>query len=779
MKNDATEGCNHRSNLTGETMKCRMEISVKGIVQGVGFRPFVYNLASKHNLLGYVLNNSAGVFIDVEGERASLDAFFSTIQKQPPPLAVIFEIHGALANPVGYSNFTIRESEEEPEKFVPISPEIATCDECLAELFDPGDRRYRYPFINCTNCGPRFTIVKDIPYDRKFTTMAPFVMCAQCQKEYDNPRDRRFHAQPNACAVCGPRLSLLEADGGEIAVSDVIAEACRLLREGYILAVKGLGGYHLACDALNEEAVARLRARKFREFKPFALMVRDTSDANRLCHVDEEEETLLRSRLRPIVLLRKRRDCAAAEAVAPNQRYHGVMLPYTPMHHLLLAESGLVLVMTSGNISSEPIVYHDDEGLRRLSGIADYYVLHNREIHIRTDDSVARVWRKKSTVLRRSRGYVPFPLLMSRQFQGRILACGAELKNTFCLTRGNYVFLSHHIGDLENLETLTSFETGIEHFKRIFNVQPDCVAYDLHPDYLSTKYALSVEDLPKFGVQHHHAHAVSCMGDNGLEGEVIGVSFDGTGYGTDGRIWGGEFLVCSESSFRRMGHLEYAALPGGERAIKEPWRMGASYLNKYFGEEMWKLGIDFVRRIDANKGRTIIRMIRQGINSPLTSSAGRLFDAVSALAGVRDEVHYEGQAAIELEMASGEDASSYPFDIREDGEVGIVSLEPLVRAIVFDLANGRDAGTIGARFHNTLSDVVLELCRRIRDATALDRVVLSGGVFQNTRLLERTSDLLERKGFSVFTHHRVPPNDGGIALGQALIANAAMKKPKS
>ncbi len=775
-RSDRIQGDRLRS--AGESMNCRMEINVRGIVQGVGFRPFVYNLAGRHQLLGYVLNDGAGVSIDVEGEKASVEAFFRALQKEPPPLAVIFEIRGVFSDPVGYTDFTIRQSEADPEKFVPISPEIATCDDCLRELFDPSDRRHRYPFINCTNCGPRFTIVKDVPYDRKFTTMEPFPMCGACRKEYEDPENRRFHAQPNACPACGPQLSLLGADGREIPVSDVVAEACRLLKEGFILAVKGLGGYHLACDASDERAVGRLRSRKFREFKPFALMVRDIPQARSLCLVGEEEEHLLRGRLRPIVLLRKREDCPAAGSVAPNQRYHGIMLPYTPLHHLLLAESGLVLVMTSGNISSEPIVYHDAEGLRRLKGIADFYLLHNREIHIRTDDSVTRVCRGKSTVLRRSRGYAPFPLLMNKQFEGRILACGAELKNTFCLTRSNYAFLSHHIGDLENLETLTSFETGIEHFKRIFNISPDCVAYDLHPEYLSTRYALSLAGLSKIGVQHHHAHIVSCMGDNGLAGEVIGVSFDGTGYGTDGRIWGGEFLICSESEFRRSGHLEYMALPGSERAIKEPWRMGVSCLSKFFGEAMWDLDIDFVRRIDANKARTIARMIHQKINSPLTSSAGRLFDAVSALAGVRDEVHYEGQAAIELEMAAGREDGSYPFDIQESGDAHIVQLEPLIRALVSDLSRGLGAAAVAARFHNTMSDVVLAMSRRLRDATGIERIALSGGVFQNIRFLERTTDLLERGGFTVFTHHRVPPNDGGIALGQALVASAMRKKAR-
>ena len=694
------------------------------------------------------------------------------VKENPPPLAVIFEMQSRCLDPIGYEDFRIKKSEGEKEKFVPISPEISTCADCLAEVFDPSDRRYRYPFTNCTNCGPRFTIVKDIPYDRKFTTMAPFVMCRECQKEYDFPEDRRFHAQPNACPVCGPQLSLFNREGVGIQPHDVIAEVCRLLKEGYILAIKGLGGYHLACDALNEEAVTRLRSRKYREYKPFAIMVQDMESAKRLCLVNAEEEKILSSIQRPIVLLRKRTDCPTSENVSPNQKYHGVMLPYTPLHHLLLRESGLVLVMTSGNISSEPIVYKDDESLNVLKGIADYYLLHDREIHIRTDDSVSRIWRGQGTVLRRSRGYAPFPLLMPFKFKGRILSCGAELKNTFSLTRGNFVFMSHHIGDLENLETFTSFEEGIKHFKRIFNIEPTVVAYDLHPEYLSTKYALSQEGLQKIGVQHHHAHIVSCMGDNEIDGEVIGVAFDGTGYGTDGKIWGGEILVCDYKGFRRASHLEYTPLPGGEKAIKEPWRMAATMLNKVYGDGMFDLNLDFIRDLDRAKWATIKKMIEKRLNSPLTSSAGRLFDAVSALLGIRKEVYYEGQAAIELEMAAEQDENSYPFLQRKTGDTSEILLEPMIRGIVSDLMSGAGVGVISARFHNTMSEIILSVCLGVRMTSGLERVVLSGGVFQNTLLLERTFDLLQENGFKVYIHHRVPPNDGGIALGQSIIANA-------
>jgi hydrogenase maturation protein HypF len=760
-------------------MKCRMQINIKGIVQGVGFRPFIYNLARKYNLLGYVLNNTTGVFIEVEGDRSAIKEFMNSVRTQPPPQAEIFEMQSQHVEPLGYQDFTIRESEEQEEKFVPISPELATCEDCLNELFDPFDRRYRYPFINCTNCGPRFTIVKDIPYDRKFTTMSVFPMCERCHSEYEDPADRRFHAQPNACPVCGPKLSLLNNEGAAISVTDVITEVCKLLKEGEVVAIKGLGGYHLACDALNEDAVTRLRSRKFREYKPFAIMVKDIETAKQICYVDREEWNLLKGVKRPIVLLRKRPDCPVAEDVAPNQRYHGVMLPYTPLHHLLMRESGLILVMTSGNISSEPIVFKDEDARERLKGIADYFVVHNREIYIRTDDSVSRIWHGKEIILRRSRGYAPHPVLMQNPFVEQILACGAELKNTFCLTKGNYAFMSHHIGDLENLETLSSFENGIEHFKRIFNIEPTFVAYDLHPEYLSTKYALSLRDIPKLGVQHHHAHIVSCMGDNGIDGEVIGVSFDGTGYGTDGKIWGGEFLLCDFGTFERVAHFEYVPLPGGEKAIKEPWRMAASSLYRIYGDDMMGLEIDFVKGLDKDKLQILKRMIDKKINSPLTSSAGRLFDAVSALLGVRKEVYYEGQAAIELEMkASPEENGIYQFNQREYGNKTEIGVESLIKGIVSDLAGRMGADIISARFHNSVAHIVLNVCLRIRELRSIDRVVLSGGVFQNALLLERTFALLNANNFDVYTHHRVPPNDGGIALGQAIIANEWIKRGK-
>ena len=761
-------------------MKHGMKISVKGIVQGVGFRPFIYHLARSLNLSGYVRNDTTGVSIEAEGEQSDIQMFIESIKKNHPPRAEIFEIDSKKnTHLTGYRDFEIRESAGQEEKFIPISPELATCSECLAELFNPQDRRFRYPFINCTNCGPRFTIVKDIPYDRKLTTMSVFPMCGECDSEYHDPGNRRFHAQPNACPVCGPGLTLLDSEKRKIPVQDAISRVSTLLKEGNIIAVKGIGGYHLACDARNDDAVSRLRARKFREYRPFALMVKDIRTASEICFVNEEEEQLLSGVKRPIVLMKKRPDTPVSEGVAPNQKYLGVMLPYTPLHHLILTESELILVMTSANVSSEPIVYKDKDAFDRLEGITDYYVVHKREIHMRTDDSVSRVHLGEEVVIRRSRGYAPHPLLMKRPFAAQILACGAELKNTFCLTRGIYAFLSHHIGDLENMETLSSFEEGIEHFKKIFNIEPAVIAYDLHPGYLSTRYAHSLGNIRKTGIQHHHAHIASCMGDNGLEGEIIGVSFDGTGYGTDGRIWGGEFLICDYESFHRAAHFEYFQLNGGEKAIKEPWRIAASLLHKIYSDDMMDLDIDFIRRLEKDKWHILKQIIVKGVNSQMTSSVGRLFDAVSALLGIRKEIYYEAQAAVELEMkADAIDNGCYGFDYADREGTTEIVFDQVIKGIISDMSKRIGVGIIAARFHNTIAAIVLETCLKIRKQAGIGRVAMSGGVFQNSLLLEKTHDILHKNGFKVYTHHRVPANDGGISLGQAVIASEMLRTGK-
>jgi hydrogenase maturation protein HypF len=748
----------------------RAEIGITGIVQGIGFRPFIYNLAQKHLIRGWVLNNEKGVLIDAESEDGNLDRFIQDIPKLAPPLARIESFDVKYLEPLGYTTFEIRKSEETQEKFTLISPDVATCDQCLSELFSPQNFRYRYPFINCTLCGPRFTIIRDIPYDRQKTTMAPFIMCPVCQKEYEDPSDRRFHAQPNACSACGPSLHLEDRAGKEVP-GDPIVKTLDLLSKGRIVAIEGLGGFHLACDAKNQDAVSSLRSRKFREDKPFAVMCRNLEEVKEHCEVNEEEEKLLLSVERPIVILRRKENSPVARAVAPYQDTLGVMLPYSPLHHLLLNGPLKTLVMTSGNVSDEPISYKNEEAFRRLSKIADYFLFHNREIHMRCDDSVTRIIEGKPCILRRSRGYVPFPIKLSFPIE-MILACGGELKNTFCLTRGQYAFMSHHIGDLENLETLTSFEEGIEHFKRLFYIEPKAVAYDLHPDYLSTQYAFSIPDIPKIGVQHHHAHIVSAMAENGIEEDVIGIALDGTGFGLDGTIWGGEFIKANLRDFDRLAHLKKVPMPGGSMAIKEPWRMAMVYLSEAFGDETTKLKIDLIRRIDPQKWDVLKRAIEKKINTPLTSSMGRLFDAISSLLSIRDEVHYEGQAAIELEMIADHGVKEkYPFHIYKDEKPMVVDSQEMIRGIVRDLIDGAPASKISGKFHRTIAGFIIETCESIRSKEELNQVVLSGGVFQNIFLLSLVTEGLKKSGFDVYTHHLVPPNDGGVSLGQAVIAH--------
>jgi hydrogenase maturation protein HypF len=753
----------------------RVEIGISGIVQGIGFRPYIYNLAQKHFIRGWVLNNEKGVFIDAEGEDGHLDRFIQEIPKLAPPLARIELFQVKHLEPLGSTTFEIRKSEEVQEKFVLISPDVATCEQCLTELFSPQNFRYRYPFINCTLCGPRFTIIQDIPYDRHKTTMAPFTMCLVCQKEYEDPSNRRFHAQPNACPACGPSLRLEDKEGKEVP-GDPIEKTLDLLRREAIVAIKGLGGFHLACDAKNNEAVASLRSRKYREDKPFAVMCPNLEEVKQHCEVNEEEEKLLLSVERPIVILRRKEGSTIAHAVAPYQNTLGVMLPYSPLHHLLLNGSLKTLVMTSGNISDEPISYKNGEAKNRLSKIADYFLFHNREIHMRCDDSVTRVFEGKPYVLRRSRGYVPFPIKLSFPFE-MILACGGELKNTFCLTRGQYAFMSHHIGDLENLETLTSFEEGIEHFKKLFYIEPKAVAYDLHPDYLSTKYALSLLDMPKIGVQHHHAHIVSAMAENGIEGDVIGVALDGTGFGTDGTIWGGEVLKANYRDFDRLAHLKKVPMPGGSMAIKEPWRMAMVYLSEAFGDEATKPEIDLIKRIDFQKWDILKRAIEKKINTPWTSSMGRLFDAVSSLLSIKDEVHYEGQAAIELEMIADHNVGEeYSFQILKGERPMVIDPAEIIRGVVHDLVQGIPLSKISGKFHRTVARLIIETCEAIRSKERLNRVVLSGGVFQNIFLLSLVVEGLRKSGFDVHTHHLVPTNDGGISLGQAVIAHMRLSE---
>ncbi len=754
----------------------RLHIYVEGIVQGVGFRPFVYGLARRNGLAGFVLNDTNGVTIELEGEKSALERFVKTLRDDPPPLAFIERIVLASRPPKGEENFTIAGSQTEEERRVAVAPDAATCEACLTELFDRSNRRYRYPFINCTQCGPRFTIVIDVPYDRRRTTMVDFQMCAACAREYQDPADRRFHAEPNACPRCGPKIRLIDGEAGEAAARDAILEAAKMLRQGAILALKGLGGYHLACNAFDHAAAARLRKKKHREDKPFALMAGDLQAVRELCVVDAAEEALLCSRKRPIVLLKKREPGSLAPAVAPGQRHLGLMLPYTPLHHLLLADAGTPLVMTSGNLSDEPIAYEDADAMARLGSIADYFLVHDRRIRVRCDDSVARVVESRETVIRRARGYAPWPIATHVSFAKPILACGAQLKNTFAVAKGNRVYLSQHVGDLENYEAYKSFLEGVEHFERLFDVEPAVVAHDLHPGYLSTRYATELTGVRKVGVQHHHAHIASCMAEHGLDGPVIGVAFDGLGYGGDGTIWGGEFLVADFAGYARRAHLRYVPLAGGDAAIRQPWRSALSYLHDALGTDPAALALPRWEAVPQKSIALVRSMIARKLNMVETSSCGRLFDAAASIIGLRHQVNYEGQAAIELEMAlsdAGDEAYSFAIN---GADIWEIDMRPAIRSMVRDVTERESQGRIAAKFHNTLVLAVVEICRRLGSAQGLNRVCLSGGAFQNMYLLGRAVGALRQCGFEVFCHSRVPTNDGGIALGQAVIANELMRR---
>jgi hydrogenase maturation protein HypF len=782
--------------------RVRKQIRVHGIVQGVGFRPFVYNLAQSLGLSGYVLNSSAGVLIEVEGDPEQIGRFVRELRDNPPPLALldqvqIEDISSAMPDAAGDCIFSIRESLDEPGQLAPVSPDVSTCPDCLRELQTPGNRRFGYPFTNCTNCGPRYTITRMVPYDRPRTTMACFAMCEQCLREYENPADRRFHAQPNACPDCGPSLTLSPGEAGP-----AIPRVRQLLRQGRILAIKGLGGFHLVCDPFNDAAVRLLRERKKRSDKPFALMVPDAASAEKLCFVSDAERTALTSIRRPIVILARRptqeTGAPLSPAIAPGNNTLGVMLPYTPLHRLLFGDERLgderlgdepfgdepfgdepfgdefsALIMTSGNRSEEPIVTGNREAAQRLHAIADAFLFHNRDIHTRVDDSVVRVVAGQERVLRRSRGYAPHPVALGFPV-AEILACGAELKNTFCLTKDRYAFLSQHIGDLENYETLVFYRETLDRMQQLFRIAPAAVAYDLHPQYLSTKLALDMTELPRIGVQHHHAHIASCMAENGIAGKVIGVAFDGTGFGLDGKIWGGEFLIADFAGFERRAHFRYVALAGGDTAVREPWRLALSYLLDTFGARLSSLDLPLWRRVPPKKIAAVRSMIERRINTIETSAAGRLFDAVASIAGVRDEVNFEAQAAIELEGCALPDAdASYPFEIA-GGNPWQIDVRPAIERMVRDVSEAKPAGWIAAAFHNTMTAIVVEVCLRLRSSERINRVCLSGGTFQNVYLVEHAVATLRARGFEVFLHAKVPPNDGGISLGQAVIANAAI-----
>ncbi|HNC42935.1 MAG TPA: carbamoyltransferase HypF [Acidobacteriota bacterium] len=762
----------------------RRRLFVTGVVQGVGFRPFVYTCAIRNQLTGFVGNDSQGVFIEIEGSIADLDLFQSELTLKKPPLAHIEDISAIDIPAMGSSGFQIVESHSTTAVKTLVSPDICLCDDCLAELEDPTNRRYRYPFINCTNCGPRFTIIKSLPYDRPATTMAGFVMCPACQSEYDDPTDRRFHAQPNACPECGPHVEYFDIQDPDLIASSDAAmyRTQQALAEGRIMAIKGIGGFHLACDARNNQALETLRSRKGRIDKPFAVMARSLDVIRQFAEVSDDEQALLTSRERPIVLLRHKSGSNLSPLIAPGNEYIGVMLPYAPLHFVLMTsvKGGPsvpeVLVMTSGNFSNEPIVTTNSQAVIRLADMADAFLVHNREINVPCDDSVVRVFQKAELPIRRSRGYAPFPVKLPFSTDP-ILAVGGELKSTFCLTKDNYAILSQHIGDMENLETLQVFEQSVTHLTTLFQVEPQAVAYDLHPGYLSTKWAgRYVEhsaESPKtlVGVQHHHAHIAAALAEHQWNGTspVIGFSFDGTGYGLDGAIWGGEVLLADYKGFQRAAHLRYVPLPGGDVAVRKPYRCALAHL--WAAGVEWNEALPPVQECSLVERNAVLRQLQTGLNAVATSSMGRLFDAVASLAGVRHRVTYEAQAAIEFEaLTNVKIEGEYRFDLIESEPIQI-DPTPAIREIARDVRTGFPVELIGGKFHKGVASLILNLARHFRKTTHLTQVALSGGVFQNTTLLELVTSLLHNDGFEVFTHSQVPPNDGGLALGQAVIAH--------
>ena len=773
----------------------RLEIC--GVVQGVGFRPFLFGLAQAHGIFGRVSNTPKGVELIIEGPEDCLDAFILDIPLKTPLLSRITAIDTQVWPVENLSGFEIVKSRETTDRFTLISPDVSICPDCLAELTDPADRRFEYPFINCTNCGPRYTIIKDIPYDRPKTSMGEFAMCPACQAEYDNPLDRRFHAQPNACPVCGPQIFLTDNKGNPLdeGPAHALDRAAAMLRSGKIVAVKGLGGFHLAADARNESAVAELRRRKLRPDKPFALMAAPDADLFGHVTMDEDEKALLFSYHRPIVLLDKVAPDAPgdglggagsgiAPSVAPGSLCLGIMLPYTPLHYLLLKKGPDILVMTSGNRSGHPLSIDNADALDAFSHIADYFLLHDRDIYFRADDSIARIQHGQPRFIRRSRGYAPLPVDLKPVCGNslpQVIGLGAGLKSTACLTRDQYGFLSQHIGDLEHPETNEFYDQTIGHMEKILNITPVLAAHDLHPGYYSTRFATQLENrgIPLIGVQHHHAHALSCMAENRLDGEVLAVTLDGTGLGTDGHIWGGEVLACTFGGFRRLAQLSYLPMPGGDAAVREPWRMAASLLYAAFGPEFLSLDIPWIRAMDLKKLEFLVQMMDRRVNSPLTSSCGRLFDGVSSLLGLCHKISHESQAAMVLETVAGRTATGEPYPFRmEEGDIRVLDLMPAVKDIVRELADGAAAADISARFHATVVAAFVRAAVAAKAVTGLDRIVLSGGVFNNNRIFTRMVEILESESFSVYTHSCIPCGDGGIALGQVMAGAWAIGQKK-
>jgi hydrogenase maturation protein HypF len=755
-------------------------IQIKGIVQGVGFRPFVYSLAIEHDLTGWVRNSSAGVEIIANGSKENLLKFTEKLKSNPPPLSKIDEYLESDVNSKIFNSFSILPSQTIPGEFIPISPDMSTCKDCQNELFDPNNHRYRYPFINCTNCGPRISIINAIPYDRPNTTMLTFKMCDRCMAEYKDPLDRRFHAQPIACPDCGPHVWFSNDNQDSPTREEAIQKARKFIKLGKIIAIKGLGGFHLSCNALDDQAVAILRQRKKRSDKSFAVMAFDIDSIEKYCHVSESEKQLLQSPQRPIVILERKVEVDLPDLIAPNMHTLGVMLAYTPLHMLLLEpDDGFpdLLIMTSGNLSDEPIAYTNTDALKTLGPLSDGFLLHNREINTRVDDSVITEFNDKKYFLRRSRGYAPNAIpLQNRSLD--ILAVGGELKNTFCLTKEKYAFVSHHIGDLKNIETYQSFTKGIDDYHDLFNVKPCLVACDLHPEYLSTKYAHQYslnKNVPLFPIQHHHAHLAACLADNEWDSEedVIGLCFDGTGYGSDQRVWGGEVLIGGYQKVDRKFHLDYMPLPGGDAAINHPNRIAAAYLRKL--KIPWDDHCPSIQSLTKEEKSIFNQQLITNLNTPLNSSMGRLFDAVASLIGLRHVVNYEAQAAIELEqIADPAITDAYCFEISDD----IISFQYLFKDILKDLSKNIPINIISAKFHNAVGTLALEICNTIKREIHLTHVALSGGVWQNKFLLKKTFQLLTDSGFSVLIHENIPSNDGGISLGQAVIANKQYKQKR-
>ncbi len=747
-----------------------MRLVIHGAVQGVGFRPFVYRLATGLSLAGWVRNTSQGVIVEVEGEHPSVESFLLRIESEKPPLASIHSLEPCVLDALGETKFEILASDDRGQTTALVLPDIATCADCAREIFDPANRRHRYPFTNCTNCGPRFSIVEGLPYDRPNTTMRAFAMCDACRAEYDNPLDRRFHAQPNACSVCGPQLELWNKQGERVNEGHTaLEEAARAARAGQILAMKGLGGFHLIVDARNQEAVARLRQLKQREEKPFALMVPSIAVAEELCEVSALEQRLLRSPEAPIVLLRRRHNATPAPGVAPGNPFLGIMLPYTPLHHLLMAEMGFPIVATSGNLSDETICTDERDAVARLGSVVDLFLVHNRPIANHVDDSVVRIVAGRELVMRRARGYAPLPVRLEATTEAKtVLAVGADLKNTIALSVGPQVFVSQHIGDLESAEAFSTFQRVIGQFEKLRETQPGLVARDDHPDYHSTRYAARL-NLPTQSIQHHVAHVASCMAENGIWGEpALGISWDGTGYGTDGTIWGGEFVAVRRAVCRRVAHLCTFPLPGGEAAVKEPRRSALGLAYAMMGDDAFSTCA--ASQFSARELAVLETMLQRHVNCPLTSSAGRLFDAVASLVGLRHRNRYEGQAAMELEFAADgiQTGEIYPFSLASGPEPWVIDWSSMITALLRDLSAQVPVGMISSKFHNTLVEMMVEVARRAGEP----RVALSGGCFQNRTLTERAVSRLQNEGFKCYWHQRIPPNDGGIALGQAVMALA-------